>query len=140
MKECRNRSGTIINRKISIFYIETVPQLFCQLRKNIFLWDFFFNKKKRNFKIFKNEKSFSKKIFSFIKFCKGKYFFTEGILKTFGNKIFIFKNIFWKRFRDDENVVYSFFVTRYGYLVCGWSCPETRDRVSYRDHGRKCIG
>ena len=36
-QECRNRSGNLINRKISLFYMEAMPNFFFQLQKNIFL-------------------------------------------------------------------------------------------------------
>ena len=39
MQECQNPSGNIINRKLSIFYIEAVPQLFFQLQKKYFFRD-----------------------------------------------------------------------------------------------------
>ena len=58
--ECSKRAENIINRKVSIFYIETVLNFFFQLRKIIFLrstekkikpksehfWNFFENEKK----------------------------------------------------------------------------------------------
>ena len=53
-KECSKRSGNLINRKNTIFYIETIPNFFSQLQKNIFFSTdqkkYFFRKKYlRNF-------------------------------------------------------------------------------------------
>ena len=53
--ECQNRSENLINRKLSIFYIETMYQLFFQLQpKNIFFGDQkYFSKKKTVKNIFR---------------------------------------------------------------------------------------
>ena len=48
-QDCRNRSGNLINRKISLFYMEAIPNFFSQLQKIFFL-----ERKKYFFK--KNEK------------------------------------------------------------------------------------
>ena len=38
--ECRNRSENLTNRKLTIFYIEVMSQLFSQLRQKIFFSGF----------------------------------------------------------------------------------------------------
>ena len=54
--ECQNRFENLINRKLSIFYIETMYQLFFQLQpKNIFFRDQKYFSKKNRPKIFFGE-------------------------------------------------------------------------------------
>ena len=54
--ECRNRAENIINRKVTIFYIETVLNFFFQLRKKISEVDR--KKSKKKVDIFQNPKGF----------------------------------------------------------------------------------
>ena len=50
LRECRNRSENLINRKNTKFYIEAVPQNFFQLRQKIFFRDW--SSKKSRFENF----------------------------------------------------------------------------------------
>ena len=92
--ECPNRSENLINRKLSIFYIETMYQLFFQLQpKNIFFRDQKYFSKKNQSKIFFGE--IPKKKLKFEKFVrKSKFQIFFGI---FTEKYFLLifsKNIF----------------------------------------------
>ena len=67
--ECSKRAENIINRKVSIFYIETVLNFFFQLRKIFFLRSIE-KKSKKKVKFFENPLGFWK--FSFVTY-KGKF-------------------------------------------------------------------
>ena len=58
--ECSKRVGNTINRKITNFYIEAIPNFFSQLRKKIFFCSS--SKKNSKNKIAKNIETFSGKI------------------------------------------------------------------------------
>ena len=67
--ECQNRSENLINRKLSIFYIETMNQLFFQLQQKIyFLGSKIFFEKKNRPKIFFGENPEKNLKFSIFRF------------------------------------------------------------------------
>ena len=84
--ECQNRSENITNRKLSIFYIENMYQLFFQLQQKIF---FFGIRKKNRSKIFfgeNPEKNLKFSIFRFfliLKIFTEKYFWPKKNRKIF---------------------------------------------------------
>ena len=95
--ECRNRSENLTNRKLSIFCIETIYQLFSNSNHKIF----FFGIKKKSEK--KNSKNyFSVKIPENLKFrVSDKIFRISDFFRDFHRKIFLadffFKKYFWSR-------------------------------------------
>ena len=100
---CSKRSENLINRKVSIFYIEAVLNFFFQLQKI-----FFFGPKKFRPKKF-SIKKFSTK-FSTIFFDSQKIFFSElkkklGIAST--QKCLIFRFMRFLEFSGHSKAVYS---------------------------------
>ena len=89
MKECRKRSGNLINRKLSEFYIEAVPRFFFQLRKKIFLVNFFRSTKKFAIEKISVEKTFEKKMLN-----QNFYFFLTEHFSIFFDrkKIYFFRS------------------------------------------------
>ena len=101
MKECRNRPENIRNRKISLFYIEAVPDFFFQDQKTFFLWS------KKNVK----------HIFWIFFQNPGKSKISMKNLNFSIEKLSIFHWNFWF-FRISKNI-FSFFVSITKYIYFG---------------------
>ena len=92
LREHPDHSGNLINRQVSIFYIEAVPQLFFQLQK-IFFTNFFFDEQKSEISNFSKMKNpLVNKIFSFMKI--SNIFGNFEILYFFQKKTNLKKYIF----------------------------------------------
>ena len=92
--ECRNRSENLTNRKLSIFYIEIVYQVFFQLQpKNIFFRDQKYFSKKKSAKIFFGENPEKNEISIF-----GQNFRISDFFRDFHRKIFLADFFFEKYF------------------------------------------
>ena len=93
--ECQNRSENLTNRKLTIFYIEVMNQLFFQLRwKKYFFHDQkYFSKKNRSTNIFV-EISRKSKFWKFWFFLSDKFFDFWKIPRKYFLTDFFSKNIF----------------------------------------------
>ena len=103
----------LINRKITIFYIEAVLNFFFQLRKKIFFWD-----RKKNLK---KNRTFSK-IWKKIKILIEKSIFSSNIF-TWKNQFFYWKN------ENCPKKVFRFFQENFSSLKTKYCFFE---KISYR--------